>query len=142
MIAGLMSSKKGDGGVTFEPIKFKPGSTELDAAARKYANELATLLQERPILSLKVCGATNAEDFFELTLININKPTKTQAAVDQRLRLIETHKPKLLEMAGERTKVVRRYMISEKGLDAKRVGECRPKFDVDDKGPPRVDVTL
>lgn len=142
MIAGMMSSKKEGGGVTFEPIKFKPGSTELDAAARKYVNELAALLQERPILSLNVCGATNAEDFFELTLIKINKPTKTQAAVDQRLKLIETHKPKLLELAGERTKVVRRYMITEKGLDAKRVGECRPKFDVDDKGPPRVDVTL
>ena len=93
-------------------------------------------------MSLYVCGATNATDFVELTLININKPTKTQDAADQRLKLIETHKPKLLELANERTHRVRRYLINEKGVDAKRVGECRPKFDVDDKGPPRVDVTL
>jgi hypothetical protein len=142
MIAGMLSSKETDSGVTFEPIKFKPGSDELDAEARKYVNELVTLLQERPILTLNVCGATNADDFVELTLIKINKPAKTPAAVEQRQRLIETHKPKLLELANERTHVVRRYMITEKGLDTKRVGECRPKFDVDDKGPPRVDVTL
>jgi hypothetical protein len=142
MIAGMLTSKGDGGGVTFEPIKFKPGSAELDAEGRKYVNELATLLQERPVLSLYVCGATNAADFVELTLININKPTKTQAAADQRLKLIETHKPKLLELANERTLAVRRYLMNEKGVDAKRVGECRPKFNVDDKGPPRVDVTL
>ena len=143
MIAEMLSSKGDEGGgVTFESIKYKPGSTELDAAARKYVDKLVTLLQERPILTLNVCGVTNAEDFFKLTLININKPTKTQAAADQRLKLIETHKPKLLELADQRTHAVRRYMITEKGLDAKRVGECRPKFDIDDKGPPRVDVSL
>ena len=142
MIAGMLTSKEDGGGLTFEPIKFNPGSDKLDAEARKYVNELVTLLQERPILTLNVCGATNADDFFELTLIRINKPTKTPAAVEQRLQLIETHKPKLLELANERTRAVRRYMITEKGLDTKRVGECRPKFDVDDKGPSRVDVTL
>jgi hypothetical protein len=142
MIAGMLSSKRDGGGVTFEPIKFKPGSAELDAEGRKYINELATLLLERPVLSLYVCGATNAADFVELTLININKSTKTQAAVEQRLKLIETHKPKLLDLANERTHAVRRYLMNEKGLDAKRVGECRPKFDIDDKGPPRVDITL
>ena len=142
MIAGMVSSKKEGGGITFEPIKFKPGATTLDTAAREYANELAKLLRDRPVLSLKVCGATNADDFFDVTLIKINKPTKTQAAAEQRLKLIETHKPKLIELAVERTQAVRRYLIKEKGLDAKRVGECRPKFNAGDKGPPRVDVTL
>jgi hypothetical protein len=142
MIAGMVSSKKEGGGITFEPIKFKPGANKLDAAAREYANELAKLLRDRPVLSLKVCGATNADDFFDVTLIKINKPTKTQAAAEQRLKLIETHKPKLIELAVERTQAVRRYLIKEKGLDAKRVGECRPKFNAGDKGPPRVDITL
>jgi len=142
MIAGMLSSQSAGGGLTFEPIKFKAGSAEMDATARKYADELVTLLQERPILSLYVCGESNAEDFFELTLININKPTKTAAAAEQRVKLIETHKPKLLELAKERTQVVRHYMITEKGQDAKRIGECRPNFDVDDTGPPRVNVTL
>jgi hypothetical protein len=142
MIAGMLSSNEKGGNVSFESIKFKPGATKLDDAARQYADKLATLLHERPVLSLHVCGMTNAEDFYNLTLININKPTKTQAAAEQRLKLIETHKPKLLELAAERTHVVRRYLITNKGLDAKQVGECRSKFDVDDKGSPRVDVTL
>ena len=142
MIAGMLSSNEKGGNVSFESIKFKPGATKLDDAARQYADKLATLLHERPVLSLHVCGMTNAEDFYNLTLININKPTKTQAAAEQRLKLIETHKPKLLELATERTHVVRRYLITNKGLDAKQVGECRSKFDVDDKGSPRVDVTL
>ena len=101
MIAGMISSKKEGGGVAFQPIKFKPGSTELDAAARLYADELAKLLQERPVLSLKVCGVTNAEDFYDLTLIKINKPAKTKTAEEQRLRLIETHTPKLIELATD-----------------------------------------
>lgn len=142
MIAGMLSSNEKGGNVSFESIKFEPGVTKLDDTARRYADELATLLRERPVLSLHVCGVTNAEDFYNLTLININKPTKSQTAAEQRLKLIETHKPKLEELAVERTRVVRRYLITNKGLDASKVGECRSRFDVDDKGPPRVDVTL
>jgi hypothetical protein len=139
----LTSDKKEGSGLTFKPIIFKPGSNELDAAAREYADELATLLQSRPLLALDVCGITNPDDFAAVTLISIKLPPNPRPDVaEQRVRLIKTHGPKLTELAVERTQVVRRYLITDKGLKASQVGECRPRFDPDDTGPPRVDVTL
>ena len=144
MIGSMLASAGKEGaGLTFRPVRFPPGSSQLDAAARKYLNELATLLQERPLLSLDVCGRTTPEDFAAVTLIKITLPPNPKPAlVEQRQRLIKTHGPKLRELAIERTQVVRRYLITDKGLKASQVGECRPVFDPDDTGPPRVEVTL
>ncbi|WP_455201222.1 hypothetical protein, partial [Kaarinaea lacus] len=61
---------------------------------------------------------------------------------EERQRLINTHSSKLVELATERTRTVRRYLITDKGLNAAQVGECRLSFNPEDTEPPRVVVTL
>jgi hypothetical protein len=48
----------------------------------------------------------------------------------------------LAELAVERMRVVRRYLIQEKGADAKRLPECRSTFQAADQGSPRVEISL
>ena len=144
MIGSMLASTARQSALpTFNPVLFPAGSSELDAVARHYLDELATLLQERPRLSLDVCGRATPEDFAAITLIRIELPADPKPdLIAQRQRLLQTHGPKLRDLAIERTRVVRRYLISEKGLKASQVGECRPVFHPDDSGPPRVEVSL
>jgi hypothetical protein len=48
----------------------------------------------------------------------------------------------LSELAVERQRNVRRYLIQGKGADTKRVGECRSTLEADDQGTPRVEISL
>jgi hypothetical protein len=46
------------------------------------------------------------------------------------------------ELAIERTRTVRRYLIEDRGIDGARVSECLSTFDADDQGQPRVEIRL
>jgi len=143
LIASMFSSVTKGGNQTFQPILFSPGSSELNAEATKYLDELAILLKERPTLNLHICGRATPEDFKEITKITLDLPPDAKPeAVEQQQQLLKTHGPELLELATERTRVVRRYLITDKGLKATQVGECRLSFNPDDTEPPRVMVTL
>ena len=56
--------------------------------------------------------------------------------------MLERYEDKMIELAVERTEAVRTYLIEKKGADPGRVAECRPTFDANDLGPPRVDITF
>ncbi len=153
LIASMFSSGNARG-LSFQPIKFEPGSDKLDEAGKSYADNLLVLLQEYPKLSLNVCGRVTAQDFVEKTGHPFKPPAASKdenAGAEQsrqdpdalkRIQLIEKYSPELNELAAERTRKVRSYLITEQGADPKRVAECVPKFDPDDLGPPRVEVTL
>ena len=143
LIGSMLSSVMEGGSQTFKPIIFKPGSSDLDDEAKKYLDELSVLLTKRPTLSINICGRATPDDFKEITLISLGPPSDASPEiVEQRQRLLETHGPKLLELATERTRVVRRYLITEKGLKAAQVGECRLSFNPEDTEPPRVVINL
>jgi hypothetical protein len=143
LIVSMLSSVKEGGSQTFKPVLFASGSSELSNEARKYLDELATLLKKRPTLSLHICGRATPDDFKEVTLISIKLPPDPKPEqIEERQRLLKTHGSKLLELATERTRIVRRYLITDKKLNATQVSECRLSFNPDDAEPPRVIVTL
>ena len=46
----------------------------------------------------------------------------------------------LTELAGERERNLRRFLVKEKHVDVERLSECRSTFDGADQGKPRVEV--
>jgi len=56
--------------------------------------------------------------------------------------ILEKYEPEMIELSVDRTGAVRSYLIEEKGADPGRIAECRPYFDVNDPGPPRVEITF
>ena len=139
----LFSEKKFGAGLVFEPIKFKPGSSELDKESLQYLDEIDILFIEHPKLSLDLCGRATSHDFYELTGISLKLSANPDPdEVEQRQSLIEEHGTVLRELARQRTRVARRYLIKEKGLSAKQVGQCRAIFNPDDTSTPRSDIKL
>ena len=143
MLAGIAKGT----GPTFEPIEFSPGSAELGEAGKRYADGVAKLLTEHPKLSLKVCGRSTAQDMEHVTIEAGESPTaggkgetgRSSAEPGQDSAQAEQA---LAELAVERKRAVRRYLIQEKGADAKRVPECRSTFQGADQGSPRVEISL
>jgi hypothetical protein len=144
---------KGKSGIGFEPIVFQAGSAELTGEGRVYADGLVELLTERPKLTINVCGSTTLLDAQAVNAAaaietqkagskaqktpsaTVSEPTEQPPPTDQMAQ-------QLTQLAVERTRAVRRYLITERGIDPGRVAECRAAFDAQDTGPPRAEVSL
>jgi hypothetical protein len=149
MVASLLAGIAQGTGPAFEPIEFAPGSAELGEAGRRYADAVAEFLAKHPKLSLKVCGRSTAQDMNQLmTAARDAAPSaagsKGQAGQSEAGPAPDPAQAEqdLTELAVERKRVVRRYLIQEKGADAKRVPECRSTFEAVDQGSPRVEISL
>ena len=155
LIAGIITSADNGSGMTFKPVQFAPGESELDEEASNYLKNLVTLLGDRPKLSLDVCGRSTASDLDHVAGTNTasaqqdsgdeESPPVDTAATDDNADVdaaIEKYGDKLLKLAKERAHVVRRYLIDEKNITPRRVAECRSTFAPDDSGPPRSDIKL
>ena len=147
----LLSGENGD--MSFKPIEFTPGSKKMDSEAKTYADNILLLLEEQPKLSLDFCGRATYQDLASKT----DLPSKSQVSKDmeeggdsesnQEVSSIDTdilnkYEPEMIELAVDRTSAVRNYLINKKGADPARIAECRPYFDVNDPGSPRVDITF
>jgi hypothetical protein len=163
-IAGLMRRGK-DEGIAFEPLPFAPGTPELLPQAREPAERVAALLQERPALSISVCGRVSSADVPALSGAATPEADAASAAPSQTgvdtdagsetgtadegtavaaapAEFADELLASLDDLATERTRAVRRLFLEALGIDAGRIGECRPVVDVNDPGPPRAEVSL
>jgi peptidoglycan hydrolase-like protein with peptidoglycan-binding domain len=151
MVASLMSSLLQGDGAKFEPIGFAPGSAELDQAGRRYADRLVEFLAQHPKLSVNICGRSTAQDLGKLAAsadapepATAKPKSKAEPAeagpADEPLAGSAQAAQLLEELAIERKRAVRRYLVNEKGLDAARIGECGSSFEAGDQGDPRVEI--
>jgi peptidoglycan hydrolase-like protein with peptidoglycan-binding domain len=149
LVASMLGGIAEGGGPRFESIEFAPGSAELSEVAKGYAAALAQLLAERPELSLRLCGRATAQDMQAVAVDARSSARRPAGAGDQigdaRVGPLPDQaqaEQALTELAAERNRAVRRYLIKEKGVAAGRVSECRSTFEAADRGSPRVEVSL
>jgi len=131
------------------PIEFAPGSAAIDETGRNLLDGVAALLVERPKLSLRVCGRSTDADLQTYSKAGAapappTKETKGGTGGAEVKPAVDPAQAKqaLNELAVERQRGVRRYLIQEKGADVNRIPECRATFDADDQGSPRVEISL
>jgi len=146
MAVSLLSEVAKGTAPAFESVAFAPGSAELDEAARVYADDIAEFLAKHPKLVLKVCGRSTAQDMQQFTGTG-GAPVKSGQTEAAEQTTQQGQQPgqatqALQELAIERKRAVRRFLITDKGTDAKRVSECRSTFDASDQGSPRVELSL
>jgi hypothetical protein len=147
------------GGVRLDPIVFSAGASELDDVGRGLSEKIAKLLDEKPKLSIKVCGKATKADFIaaqgdseqeeasdeERQTGEEQQPEAWISTIDKHIAaeeviLSEAQAERLLGIAIERTSATRRYLIESAGISAERVGQCRISYSLKDDKPPRVDV--
>ena len=168
-IASMLASGFEGAGVKFKSIPFAAGDAKLGPEGEEIAANMAQLLKQRPKLRLRVCGRATAADF-DAYLANAlgpktaaeaapataaqaappaAPPTSPQAnapragapaaALDSK-QVLAKARSDLTELATERGRAVRRYVVDGRGIGADSLGECLAKFDSTDQGPPRAKV--
>ncbi len=145
----LLSGANGD--MSFKPIEFSPGSKKMNREAKTYADNILKLLKEQPKLSLDFCGRSTYEDLAskadlpEKPSLDSDNEEKNDSESNQvslilGTEILEKYEPEMIELSVDGTGAVRSYLIEEKGADPGRIAECRPYFDVNDLGSPRVEI--
>jgi hypothetical protein len=163
-IASMLSSGFKGVGINFKDIPFAPGDATLTPECEEIAGNIAQMLKKRPKLRLRVCGRATGADFDAYLAgalgpqataepaptdtaratpsasAQADTPAEPPAESDQ--QLLEKARSALTNLATERGRAVRRYVVDSQGISADSLGECLPKFDSTDQDPPRVKVTL
>jgi hypothetical protein len=117
-----------------DPVPFEPGSATLGAKGADYAAKIATLLGNRPRLSLRVCGRAAAPDRAALAAEAAEALGSGQAPADPDTALNA--------LAGARGKAFRDALVQAYGIAPERLIACLPEVDPDPKGTPRVELLL
>jgi hypothetical protein len=143
--AGIVSLLSGERGAEVEDVPFEPGSADLTQQAQTIVEGYAELLTRRPRLTLEVCGRATAADLDAYG----GQPVEgspggqvTGSATEEEPQPDAGATPALRELALERTRTVRRHLISQADLSADRVTACPPQVNPESGGAPRAEVSL
>jgi hypothetical protein len=126
----------GDGAaVAIEPAPFEPGSTELAEGGAEVADGVAEILAQKGTLRVRVCGKGAAADLAVLRGLDpAAGPPQTPATEDEINQV--------LELALERGRTVRSYLVEQHGISPDRIGECRTSYSFETDAPPRAEFQL
>lgn len=128
-----------------DAITFAPGSSALKPEFDDYLEKVATLLDERPDVQLRLCGRAVKQD--------LAVPVKPPPRESKWKKLFEKKKDdeaapatrgedELVHLARDRGAAVLDILIEEHGVGEERIYTCDPKPDPSDEGEPRVDVAI
>ena len=112
--------------LNFERLVFEAGTAVVSKSSQDYLANIATLLSERPQLSISVCGLFSEADqeLFMLTESDVELVAKMAR-----------------ELAGQRAVVVKEQLLRDGGIETAQVLLCRPAAAVV-TGAPGVDLVL
>ncbi|WP_455198789.1 DUF748 domain-containing protein [Kaarinaea lacus] len=142
----------------FEPVIFENGQSGISDKDKKQLDKLAALMTERPNIHLVVCGYTSRDDFSTLfpgaakdikKWLERNKKqekpqddSEIQVLEDKVVPIDDKHREKLVELAAERGKVVKQYLVEQHNISPDRLILCNPKFDYADTGKARTEISI
>jgi hypothetical protein len=121
----------------FDPIPFEAGRAKVGPNGAVHLDTIADLLRSRKSLRIKVCGRTTAQDLdaYLARQAASGSETAPESIIDRADDFLAT-------LAWRRTVEVRRQLLTERGVREQQVDECRPFFDRNDYGLPRVEIEL
>jgi hypothetical protein len=118
-------------GIRLKPVFFAPGSIDLDEDAVAYLQKIATILRDRLDLQMSVCGLATEKDriFFNEQGL---KEGSASSSIDD----------KLLDLAKKRAELIEDHLVSQRGIEEKRIFICKPEFDKNAEASPRVELLI
>ncbi|MCR8923838.1 DUF748 domain-containing protein [Dasania sp. GY-MA-18] len=100
--------------IKLQAMEFEPGKAELADNINDYAKKVVLLMQQRPQLSLSLCGSANAKD--KTALASSHNNDESQVADTQ-----------LIQLAEQRSKAVKSIFIAQ-GISSKRLYVCQAGY--------------
>ena len=124
---GVEMGMKMAGKMRLDPMSFPAGSAELGEVQQDYAAKLAEILTQRPKLHLELCGEAGRDDFSQLAQAS---QTEGEAAAEEPPAIPEAEQRKqMLALAEARADTLKRWLVSEKGIEPARLYPCKPTAD-------------
>jgi hypothetical protein len=124
---GVEMGMKMAGKMRLDPMPFPAGSAELGELQLDYAAKLAQILADRPNLHLELCGEAGRDDFSQLAQAG---QTGEAAASGQPSAVpAAEQREQMLALAEARADTLKRWLVSEKGIEPARLYPCKPAAD-------------
>jgi len=141
-IAGKQVNK-----IKFEPLLFNVGSDQIRKENYDYLNKISKLINDRPELSITVCGVASLQDRLALSrTASNNKSGRTDAINSKTANTLATAlvitKKTLLKLAKNRSKNVIRYLVNKKKIASQRLLTCKPTYLNRKSALPSVEIVL
>lgn len=122
MAAGSFALK-----VRFEDLPYDHSQLESGESQEQFANQLATLMQDKQDLQIKVCPIVTPADL----PITAGKTT-----------LSDIEKSQLLEFGEQRAGAFKRMMVETKNITSSRLLLCTPEIEIKDQHKPRIKFSI
>ena len=136
---GLVVAKKAISGIArihLNPISFAAGSDELDDAAIDYSRRIAAILKEHPEVQVSVCGVATDSDRTAM------RGGPSAPGGGPSTAQTDSADSALLALAERRSDQIQNQLVQSHGIAAERIISCKPQFDKDTDGQPRVDLDI
>lgn len=130
--------------ITLQAVDFDYGKTTLSPKMQSYLDKMKVLLSERKAIQIKLCGGVNEADRRALQQAaiksaiekqakqNANSDKTTQDGKKIVVPDITISNSELLELAAERQKVIKRYLL-KLGAASKQIVICKPQISKETK---------
>ncbi len=152
--------------VRLNPVTFAAGKSDLDDQARDYLSKVAKVMDDRPKLTVKVCGVAVNDDLAYLKQQNAaaaqNPSTGSPGANpsvggnttgganpdatanSQQVTPAEAYQAQLGKLAERRANSVRDYLVNKYKTKASHLVSCQPRIETATEGAskPRTDLLL
>ncbi|MFC1684893.1 DUF748 domain-containing protein [Pseudomonadota bacterium] len=148
-IAGEQAAK-----VRLDPIFFEPATVAILEKDQEYLAKIASILEERPEMHIKVCGRAVEADrnaLYAQAQQKLAAEAKAEAAKDKATKgkaaTIPTPNPisdeQLSALAAQRATVIEQYMVDSHGIKGNRLISCQPQVEKDgQEAKPRTELLL
>ena len=140
--------------VRLDPIFFEPATVAILEKDQEYLAKIASILEERPEMHIKVCGRAVEADrnaLYAQAQQKLAAEAKAEAAKDKATKgkaaTIPTPNPisdeQLSALAAQRATVIEQYMVDSHGIKGNRLISCQPQVEKDgQEAKPRTELLL
>lgn len=129
LITLVQLAGKANGSIGLDPVVFAAGSGELTADSAGYLEKLATLMNEKSSINMRLCGFATTTD---LELISKGKEKAIPAAGH----------PQLEALAKQRAESIKSVLVKNHGVQPKQLFICHPELDREEGAGARVELSL
>ena len=129
--------------VSFDPIEFAPGNSELSAVAKTQLLGMVEKMRDNPQARPGVCGVATARDLeamFPHDVASVGGGGNREVRDDFYRDPPRGIREELLNLSGLRSHHVQKFLI-EAGLDAEDFIQCAPDYIGTDSDEPRVELS-
>lgn len=128
--------------VTLNPVYFNAATASLTEDAKAYADKIATVLNDRPQLRIKLCGKAVSADRKKIISEKILNGRKKRDASKDDKPAFTVNDEELIKIANNRANNFKLHLVRQHDIKPSRLFLCQPAIDNKLQAKPRIDINI